>query len=309
MSSENNDPINLDPDIEINVREIVHIVIKKKLIIFISTLIIAISSALYSLSIPNMFTSEALLMPSRNDISANMRNYSSLANIAGIRIPESNNENLDIEAIARIKSFDFFKEHFLPYIKLQDFIAVRNFDAENNQVVYDKDIFDAESSSWTGEGNDIKSKFTEQDAYKRYKSILFMYQDTRTRFIEISIDHKSPFIAKSWLEIIIKNINLSMREENAKTAAEYTEFLKNLSAQNNPKEIEDAISKLLESQLQKLMLSSANKNYVFKTIDSPLAPEMKSSPRRSLIVILSTLFGSLLSISWVLFDHYKRKSQ
>lgn len=308
MSSENNNPINLDPDLEVDVREIVDIVIKKKFIIFLSTLIIAISSALYSLSLPNIYTSEALLMPSRNDISPNIRTYSSLANIAGIRVPESDNANLDIEGIARIKSFDFFKEHFLPYINLQDLIAVKYFDSKNNKAVYDTDIFDTESSTWTEEGKEIKSEFTEQDAYEKYKGILYVYQDTRTRFIEISIDHRSPFIAKSWLDIIIKNINLSMREENAKTASEFTEFLKNLSAQNNPKGIEDAISKLIETQLQKLMLSSADKNYVFKTIDSPVAPEIKSSPRRSIIVILTTLLGSILSISWVLFDHYKRKS-
>ena len=52
------------------------------------------------------------------------------------------------------------------------------------------------------------------------------------------------------------------------------------------------------------MMASIHDDYVLMTLEPPFTPERKSGPIRSLIVILSTLVGGLLSASIVLVREY-----
>ena len=50
-------------------------------------------------------------------------------------------------------------------------------------------------------------------------------------------------------------------------------------------EIKEAISQLLQSEMQKLMLAAANENYIYKKLESPIAPEKKSEPNITLTCV------------------------
>ena len=60
--------------------------------------------------------------------------------------------------------------------------------------------------------------------------------------------------------------------------------------------------------MKRLMMVEANDNYIFKVLDPPIAPELKSQPKRALIVILGTILGMVLSAVGVLVFNYTRKS-
>ena len=58
--------------------------------------------------------------------------------------------------------------------------------------------------------------------------------------------------------------------------------------------------------MQTLMLASTNKAYVFKVLDSPIVPEIKSGPIRSIICVIGTLIGGALSLLIVFIQHYRK---
>tara|TARA_B110000879_G_scaffold42418_1_gene59898 strand:+ start:260 stop:1189 length:930 start_codon:yes stop_codon:yes gene_type:complete len=294
---------------EIDVREIFSILLKRKYLISLLTTIAAVLSVLYALSLPNIYTSKALLAPSSsNNSTSNMGAYSSLAGLAGISLPGGESGNPIIEAMARIKSFDFFVNYFVPNIKIENLVAVDSWLREDNIMIYKSNIFDNSNGKWILDGKpSLEGIPSNQQAYEIYKGILSVSQDKRTSFVSMTIDHKSPHVAKEWLGIIIDNINESMREEERNTAINFINFLNENSKTTNINQIKEVISQLLESQMQNLMLASSNKNYIFKTLDSPIAPEIKSSPQRPMICILGTLFGSILSLILVLILHYRKK--
>ena len=60
--------------------------------------------------------------------------------------------------------------------------------------------------------------------------------------------------------------------------------------------------------MQKLMFASVRNDYVYKTIESPLVPELKSSPNRAVICIVGTLIGFFLSIFLVLIMQLRKGS-
>ena len=138
---------------------------------------------------------------------------------------------------------------------------------------------------------------------EEYLKILSVSQDTKTSFITISIKHHSPSIAKRWVDLIERNINISMREADMELSKNSIDFLNSKIAETNLKELKDSISKLLESQIETLMVASVDEKYVFKTISSAIIPEERSEPNRFLLVLLGLVIGFFTG-SIIILVHY-----
>ena len=69
-------------------------------------------------------------------------------------------------------------------------------------------------------------------------------------------------------------------------------------------EIKQVLAQLLQEEIKKLTLIEATQYYVFDFIDPPAVMETKIEPIRSLICILFSLIGGILSILFVLVRHY-----
>ena len=289
---------------EIDFGEILSIILKGKYIVLSITTLGAIFSVILALWLPNVYTSSTLLAVAneKSSMSNKLSSYSSLAGLAGINISRDSNNSL--EAIERIKSFDFFSKHFLPYIKLENLLAVDRWNEDNNLLTYNSKIFDNNTKKWIRKTNPTKP--SKQEAYKVYKEILTISEDNKTFFVTISIKHKSPNVAKNWVEIIVKNINDIMRQEENKIITNSINFLTEKIATTNLKETKDAISQLIESQMQSLMIAAASESYVYKTLNAPIAPERKTSPNRALICIIGTILGGILGVMLAFYIHFKK---
>ncbi len=297
-------------DDEIDLLELFSIAWNRKFFIIILTSVFAIFSVFYSLSLPNVYSSSSLLAPSsqNNSVSSSsLGGMSGLASLAGVNISSSNASKSD-EAIQRIQSFEFFTNYFLPNIKLEDLMAIEKWIAESDSIIYSEEIFNNKTKKWVNIDSDSKKLSpSTQKAFKRYKQILGISKDDITGFITISIQHQSPIVAKNWVELIVYNINESMRELDKLDAKNAINFLNQSSNSTSVQSIREVINRLLESKMQTLMLASSNKAYIFKTIDSPIAPEVKSGPVRSFICIMGTLIGLIVSMIIVFIGHYIRK--
>jgi uncharacterized protein involved in exopolysaccharide biosynthesis len=296
---------------EIGLLELISFFWDKKLFISFVTLSLALISVLYSLSISNTYTSKALLMPSnsKNAISSKMGDFSSLSSLAGISLPDAQVSKSE-EAIQRIKSYEFFSNSFMPYVKLENLIAVKGWNSSNNSIAYDKEIFDEVNNKWIRVVKPPKkSKPSLQEAYKEYRKILFINQDKKTSFVTISISHQSPNISKAWVDIIVNKINQSMRESDQNQAKKSISYLSTAQQSTNIQSIKEVSSLLLERQMQTLMLTSSNEDYVFKTIDSPIIPEEKSAPNRKIIVVIATFMGFILSCLILFFQYVRHRSK
>jgi LPS O-antigen subunit length determinant protein (WzzB/FepE family) len=306
MNNFENNKFNSEFDDEIDLYELISIAWNKKLTIIAITSIFAIISILYSLSLPNVYKSDALLAPkdSKNDMSSMVGQYAGLASLAGLSVPVSA-DNKSIEAITRIQSFDFFAKYFLPQIALENLMAVKQWDPATNVIKYDETSYNSDSGKWIREVSPPrKPQPSLQEAYIQYKKIMTISSDLSTSFVSLSTIHLSPFIAQKWNEIIINEINKSMREHDKQEATKSLVFLTNLTPQVNYGEIKNVLSSLQQEQMKKLMLIEANEDYIFKVIDSPISPENKFKPKRSSIVIVTTFLGFLISLISCIAQHY-----
>lgn len=303
MNNENNISIETD-DSKIDLFELLLFAWRKKIFIVSLTSIFILISIIYSLFLPNIYISSALLTTTEQNKSnlGMLSQYSSMASLAGISIP-SNEDNKTLEAIERIKSFDFFNEVFLPSILLEDLMAVESWNPDDNSLQYKSKHYDSNAQKWVRNVSYPKlTKPSAQEAFDEYEKIMTISKNKS--FIRVSIKHQSPHIAQKWTEMIVENINKLMAEEDKKRISQSIEFLNKQASKVNYEEVKQAISLLLQEQMKALMLAEASEDYIFKTVSSPIAPELKSEPKRSLIVILAALGGFILSLTIIFVVQY-----
>ena len=292
-------------DDEINLLELFLVFWKKKFFIIFITFLAGIVTIQHSLSLPNIYKSSVLLAPAGDEGSSSMLGrYGGMASLAGISLPSSS-ANKSIEAISRVNSFEFFNKFILPNILLQNLMAVDGWNPQSNELNYNNEVFNSISGEWVRKASFPKTaKPSPQEAYKSYRKIMSISQDNATSFVGISIKHQSPNIAKEWVQKIVKEINRSMREHEKDKVVKSIAFLNSQISKTNYNEVKKAISSLQQEQMKSLMLIEASEDYIFTVLNSPIAPELKSEPKRSTIVIFGTIIGFILSLVLVLIFHY-----
>ena len=310
MNNLPNDQLNNIYEDEIDLSELFHVLWDKIFYIGAITSIFSLISIIYALMLPNIYQSKATLMAveQSSGMSGMVGKYSGMASLAGISL-DSKSGSKDQEAIARIKSFEFFSNNFLPNIKLENLMAVEKWNQPSNTLTYYASDFNSESRQWLRKAKPPRSNIpTSQEAYEEFVKIMSVNKDKKTNLVTLMVEHKSPFIAQQWVEIMINQIDQVMRDQDKQTATKSIEYLNSLTPTIFNEDIKKALSALQQEQMKRLMMVEANDNYVFKVIDSPIAPELKSKPKRSIIVIWGTILGMVLSALGVLVFNYTRKS-
>lgn len=105
-------------DSEIDLAELLSVIILGKWIIFSVTTLISTIAVIYSLLLPNIYQSQAILAPvdSSSSISGALQSYSGLAGLAGINLPPTVTDSNSVKAMNKLNSLSFFKNNVLPNI-------------------------------------------------------------------------------------------------------------------------------------------------------------------------------------------------
>jgi uncharacterized protein involved in exopolysaccharide biosynthesis len=297
-----------DFDDEIDLRELFYVLLEGKWIIVSITAFVSIIGVIYSLLLPNIYESKALLFPvnSSSSISGALGSYSGLAGIAGINLPTGGVEDNSTKAIEKISSLSFFENNILSNIHLIDLMAVKSWNAKTNTLIFDDDIYDTNRNAWI---RDFSYPYQQipsaQEGFLRFTTKhLNLSEDKKSGFITLSIKHQSPFVAKQWVELIVNEVNAFYRQKDKLESEKAVSYLNQQISMTGLSEIKEVLAQLLQEETKKLTLIEANQYYVFDYIDPPAVMEKKSEPKRSLICILSALLGGILSILLVLIRHY-----
>ena len=297
-----------DFDDEIDLRELFYVLLEGKWIIVSLTAFVSIVGVIYSLSLPNIYESKAMLVPvnSSSGISGALGSYGGLAGLAGISLPSGGDEGNSAKAIQKISSLSFFENNILPNIHLPDLMAVKSWNSKTNTLTFDDSIYDTNSNTWIRDFSYPQQQIpSAQESFEVFKTAhLSLSEDKKSGFITLAIKHQSPFIAKQWVELVINQVNAFYRQKDKSESEKAVSYLNQQISITGLSEIKQVIAQLLQEETKKLTLIEANQYYVFDYIDPPAVMEKKSEPKRALICILSALLGGMLSILLVLIRHY-----
>jgi LPS O-antigen subunit length determinant protein (WzzB/FepE family) len=301
-----------DFDDEIDLRELFYALLEGKWIIVSLTAFVSIIGVIYSLSLPNIYQSNTILVPVNpsSGISGALGSYSGFAGLAGISLPSGGDEGNSVKAIQKISSLSFFEKNILPNIHLPDLMALESWNSKKNTLAFDKNIFDTNSNTWIRDFSYPQQQIpSSQESYEVFKQHLSLNDDKKSGFITLSIKHQSPFVAKQWVELVVNEVNSFYRQKDKSKSEKAVSYLSQQISMASLSEIKQALAQLLQEETKKLTLIEANQYYVFDYIDPPAVMEKKSEPKRALICILSALLGGMLSVLFVLIRHYAIKQK
>ena len=297
-----------DFDDEIDLRELFYVLLEGKWIIVSLTAFVSIIGVIYSLLLPNIYESKAMLVPvnSSSGISGALGSYSGLAGLAGISLPSGGDEGNSAKAIQKISSLSFFENNILPNIHLPDLMAVKSWNSKTNTLTFDDSIYDTNSNTWIRDYSYPQQQIpSAQESFEVFKTEhLSLSEDKKSGFITLSIKHQSPFVAKQWVELVVNEVNAFYRQKDKLESEKAVSYLNQQISMTGLSEIKQVLAQLLQEETKKLTLIEANQYYVFDYIDPPAVMEKKSEPKRALICILSALLGGMLSVLLVLIRHY-----
>ena len=302
-----------DFDDEISLRELFYVLWERKWIIISLTAFASTIGVIYSLLLPNIYESKALLAPvsPSSGISRALGSYSGIAGLAGINLPSTVDNGNSAKAIQKISSLSFFENNIMPNIYLQDLMAVKSWNSKTNTVAFDENIYEANTNTWIRDYSYPKQQIASaQESFEVFsQEHISLSQDKKSGFINLSIKHQSPFIAKQWAELVVNEVNTFYREKDKTESEKAVSYLNQQISITGLSEIKQVIAELLQEETKKLTLIEANQFYVFDYIDPPSVMETKSEPLRAIICIISALLGGVLSIVLVLLKHFAVKKK
>tara|TARA_R110002072_G_scaffold296553_1_gene468504 strand:+ start:4768 stop:5730 length:963 start_codon:yes stop_codon:yes gene_type:complete len=301
-------------DDEIDLRDLFSAIWQGKWLIIAVTFVFVVGSVFYALSLPNIYKSEVLLAPASDSSGMKVSGQlGGLAALAGVNLGGSGGGDKTQLAIEVLKSRDFIGRFIEKYDLFVPIMAAESWSRQDNSLIINPEIYDSESKVWLRKVSEpFKPKPSLQESYSKFISLLNVSQDKVSGFIRVSVEYLSPYMAKQWLDLLIKDINNEMRARELKEAQNSINYLNEQIVQTDIADVRTMLFSLVEEQTKTVMLASVRDEYVFKTIDPALIPEKKSGPKRALVVLLIVFLGFSVSLLFVLFKSFaninKRRS-
>ena len=241
------------------------------IISFISTFIFA----LFTLTIPNKYTSYVKLIE-RESIGNQASGISGSPNFLNSIISNGSSSVTKevLRFLAVIKSRDFFEK------ALENKEFSNHFYKSINNLNYKETKFE-----------DLQNEFSNK--------MLQTGLDEETGIITISISSIDPNLSKDILISVLSIGDLIYRDMQSSASNKALNYFNNLAFSSMNSKLSQISSIIAEDELRKLMLLEIDGYYLFEVLDSPRTPESKSFPSRSILCIIFalaiTVFFSILS--------------
>jgi uncharacterized protein involved in exopolysaccharide biosynthesis len=297
---------------EIDLSELWRVVVGDKWIVIGFTAVFSIASVIYALSLPDIYKSTAVLVPAESSggggLAALAGQLGGLASLAGISLGDGGS-NKTAEALEILQSWAFIEEFIQEQNIAPLVFAVNGWNPEANELIYDTEIYNPQTQTWTREPP--KGKQAEPSSWELYKvfkdEYLSVGEDKVSGFTSLNIEYYSPEVAKIWVDALINKINSKLQARDSKEAEKNVAFLKQQIEQTPLASMQSVFYDLIEDQTKTLMLAKGSTEYVFKTVSESRVAEEKSKPKRALICILGAILGGVLGCVIALVRGLKEK--
>ena len=288
-------------DDEVDLFDVAKDLWKDKWLISAAAGIAALASVLVALWLPNVYQATMLLKPQSDEggVSGLARQYGSLASLAGIALPSGDGQSKTQLALEVLKSKKFAYEFATRHGLLPALFAAKRWDWETETLELDPSAFDTAEGRWLRKVNPPRTATpSAEEVHQLWSEILTISEDKKSSFVTLSLKHQSPLHAKQWLDLLVIDVNETLRAQDLAESERAVAYLEKQLKQSNVAEIRELLASLLRSHMESRMMATVEPNYVFSVIDPPTVPEIKSEPKRALICILGTLLGGILGAAF-----------
>jgi len=252
-------------------------------IVLWTTLTCATLMAVYALLATPWYRAQVALFPVENqsakDFVGDLGPLSAVAGLAGINLRGGAG---NAEALAVLKSRDFARK-FIENEKLLTILLA--------------DKWDAAAGKWKTSGHNTPDI---RDAVEYFEKVVRRVgEDRKTGLVMLTVDWKDPTAAAAWANAMAQQINAQMRERAIADAGTKIAYLRAELEATTQVSLQQSISKLLESQMQNMMIARGNEEYAFRVVDLARVPKKHFMPQRALLILGAATIGAFLASAYL----------
>jgi len=276
-----------DQQHSIDVIALARLIWRRKWLIAGITSVFAIAGATYALTAEPIYRAECLLAPNKLEQGPSLAaGLGGLSSLAGINLGVSPDTT---DALATLES-RVFVEEFIEENNLMSILFADQWDTANERWIADN------PDDWP----DIR------DAVQYFiDEVRTVDVDAATGLTTLGIRWTDPGLAAAWTEILVDRINERLRARDLATSERRLAHLYEQLEMANLVELRQAISRLIESEIQTMTLARAEIEYAFKVVDPPRVPIDPIAPRPLPIIFFASLLGGLIGLSVALLSGWR----
>jgi uncharacterized protein involved in exopolysaccharide biosynthesis len=251
---------------------------------------LTIIAAAIAVTMTPVYRASTILVPASadngglgNSVGSALNSLGGLASLAGVNLKSGGGEVE--EAIAVLKSRQF----------IEAFIR----DKRLLPLLY-QDKWDPQAQAWRdGE----EPTFAKAHDYF-VKKVLSVVQDNRSALVVIQVDWPDRELAAEWANVLVQRLNGEMRTRALQKAAASVQYLEQELARTSMLGAQEAISRLIEAQINQRMLANVIEEYAFRIVDRAMPPDVDNPlrPNRPVIVAAGAILGVVVGVLAVLLS-------
>jgi uncharacterized protein involved in exopolysaccharide biosynthesis len=275
----------------LDILELIAALWKERWLVIAVTGVCTLGGVAYALLATQWYQADVVLLQQSDSksLSSSLSQLGGLASLAGINI----SGGVQAQApVAVLKSRDFARE-FINEKKLITVLLA--------------DEWDAKAEQW--KNPNPKKQPDIRDAVKYFdKTVRAVSEDKKTGLVTLSITWTDPNISADWANTLVDRINARLREQAISEAEHNITYLRGELGATNVASLQQSIGKVLESEMQKLLLARGREEFAFKIIDHATPPKTRVRPQRVIVVILCMFLGMALSGFVVIVRRARRRT-
>jgi uncharacterized protein involved in exopolysaccharide biosynthesis len=264
---ENPNPVQGPYDDEIDLWELWETIWSGRWLIVAITSVFTLGGVTYALLAQEWYKADVVLAPADKKGAAGgaLAQFGGLASLAGISLPGAG----EGEPVAVLKSKDFARA-FITDLNLIPVLL--------------------ESADSGDQKPDIR------DAVRAFDGIRVVSEDKKSGLVTLSIRWKDADTAANWANLLVKRLNDRLRTQAEAESERNVAYLQREIAATSVVSLQQSMGRVLEGEMQKLMLARGNEEFAFKVIDRATPPKQRDAPKRTLIALVSMLAGGFLGL-------------
>jgi len=240
-------------------------------IVLAISLAFGLAGLFYAIFATKWYRAEVVLMQSGNDqFGSGMSQFAGLASLAGLNV---NTATSSQESIAVLQSREFARE----FIERHNLLPVLGAFIRKGKEEKGSDPSDIRDAV----------KLVDED-------LRSVSEDKKRGVVVLSVTWIEAKAAAEWANAMAVQLNQRMQSRALVEAQRNINYLRSrLEASTSPSE-QQSLSRLLESEMQKLLVARGNEDFAFRIVDRAVVPKERVRPKRVLICLLAVTAGFAL---------------
>ena len=307
MNNQENNNLNYIEEDEIDLRELFQTIVKGKLIIATFTIVIVSITLIYTLKLPNIYKSQAVLIPSENKSGSGLGGLGGLAAMAGISIGGGGSMTPDVAFNSLLNNYEFMKK-FVIDNNIVEYYSASDYDKNHVFAFGYRGVYDMLSST----GRKSKELNVEEAMFgiiKLIQSNFSISSDKKTALINVSYSDSDRTFPPVIINAFLRDASKYLVENNLHNIDSRLKYFERELMKTDGFELRKSISSIVSKIIEEKIMMQSKKYYQCDVLTLPSESyiKAKTKPKRALIIIVSFVTSIILGIFFVFFLEFIRK--